>query len=303
MENSCFTIGRAAWSNENPFITELLKSDKRLLGDASQFLKAVSSADLDNIHLWQIHTLKLLTENNLRANADIRATIDYKRLRTIVESVSTSDWVSVSEKIERLADSYRRKSRYSACIYMLAAKVLIEHVTDQKTIDKELRSRLSVHAHELLLDAIGIWPDSENAQECRELLNRIEKRKLSISFDRIERAGVPNLAMLTYTNIDTVWFKAIRYDKSSYSDLRTNLYRNDFITMIQDGSIPDTHVAASWSVATAQVNRNDWIEHSMWVSLPALEKGEYIIVASPDRNVTYKQQDIVYAHISYRFRQ
>ena len=283
MENSCFTIGRAAWSNENPFITELLKSDERLLGDASQFLKAVSSADLDNIHLWQIHTLKLLTENNLRANADIRATIDYKRLRTIAESVSPSDWVSVSEKIERLADSYRRKSRYSACIYMLAAKVLIEHVTDQKTIDKELRSRLSVHAHELLLDAIGIWPDSENAQECRELLSRIEKRKLSISFDRIERAGVPNLAMLTYSNIDTVWFKAIRYDKSSYSNLTSNLYRDGIITMIQDGSIPDTHVAASWSVATAQVNRNDWIEHSMWVSLPALEKGEYIIVASPDR--------------------
>lgn len=283
MENSCFTIGRAAWSNENPFVTELLKSDERLLGDASQFLKAVSSADLDNIHLWQIHTLKLLTENNLRANADVRATIDYKRLKTIAESVSPSDWISVSEKIERLADSYRRKSRYSACIYMLAAKVLIEHVTDQKTIDKELRSRHSVHAHELLLDAIGIWPDSENAQECRELLSRIEKRKLSISFDRIEHAGVPNLAMLTYSNIDTVWFKAIRYDKSSYSNLTSNLYRNDFITMIQDGSIPDTHEAASWSVATAQVNHNDWIEHSMWVLLPALEKGEYIIVASPDR--------------------
>ena len=279
-ESACINLG----SNDrgNRFVADLYNTDDRLLGTSRQFVQAARPAGTGSINEWKLYVLRLLTESNLKANADVRASIDLKRLTTIYECLSTQDWVSVSEKVEKLADSYRGKSLYSAGIYALAAKALIGHVINETTIDKELRSRLSVHAHELLETAIGIWPDSQTEHECRELLNQMERRSVSISFDRIQRADMPNLAVLRFSNIDTVWFKAVKYDPDKHLIRSYMLYDNKSMKEIQDAT--DMQETARWSVATD--NHGDWIEHSVWMSLPSLKKGEYIIYASPDRSFT-----------------
>ena len=278
LESACINLGTNDLGNR--FVTDLFKNDDRLLGTSKQFVQAARPAVTGRINEWKLYVLRMLTERNLKANADVRASIDLKRLTTIYECLSTQDWISVSEKVEKLADSYRGKSLYSAGIYALAAKILIEHVIKETSIDKQLRSRLSVHAHDLLETAIGIWPDSQTAHDCRELLNQMEKRSVSISFDRIERADMPNLAVLRFSNVDTVWFKAVRYDRDKHLIRSYMLYDNKSLKEFQDAS--DLQEAARWSVTTG--NRNDWIEHAMWMSLPALKKGEYIIYASVDRN-------------------
>ena len=274
LESECINLGADDWGNNH-----LYNDDDRLLGTSKEFVKT-RQAGPGRISEWKLYVLRLLTENNLKANADIRASIDLKRLTTIYECLSTKNWISVSEKVEKLADSYRGKSLYSAGIYALAAKVLIEHVINETSIDKDLRSRLSVHAHELLETAIGIWPDSQTAHNCRQLLNQLERQSVSISFDRIERADMPNLAVLRFSNVDTVWFKAIKYDQNKHYFTSYKLYEDIRDKTLENAD--DMQEAARWSVTTG--NRNDWIEHSMWMSLPALKKGEYIIYASPDRN-------------------
>lgn len=278
LESACISLGSNDWGNR--FVADLYDTDDRLLGTAKLFVQAASPAVSGRINEWKMYVLRLLTENNLKTGADVRASIDLKRLTTIYECLSTQDWISVSEKTEKQADSYRGKSLYSAGIYALAAKILIEHVINETSIDKQLRSRLSVHAHDLLETAIGIWPDCQTAHECRQLLNQIEKRSVSISFDRIQRADMPNLAVLRFSNTDTVWFKAVKYDPDKHLIRSYDLYNNKSMEEIRNA--PDMQEAARWSIATG--NRGDWIEHSMWISLPALKKGEYIIYASPDRN-------------------
>ena len=274
LESACINLGADDWGNNH-----LYNDDAHLLGTSKEFVKT-RQANPGKISEWKLYVLRLLTERNLKANADIRASIDLKRLTTIYECLSTKNWISVSEKVEKLADSYRGKSLYSAGIYALAAKVLIEHVINETSIDKELRSRLSVHAHELLETAIGIWPDSQTEHNCRQLLNQLERQSVSISFDRIERADMPNLAVLRFSNVDTVWFKAIKYDQNKHYFTSYKLYEDIRDKTLENAD--DMQEAARWSVTTG--NRNDWIEHSMWMSLPALKKGEYIIYASPDRN-------------------
>lgn len=274
LESACINLGADDWGNNH-----LYNDDDHLLGTSKEFVKA-RQAGPGKISEWKLYVLRLLTEKNLKANADIRASIDLKRLTTIYECLSTRNWISVSEKVEKLADSYRGKSLYSAGIYALVAKVLIEHVINETSIDKQLRSQLSVHAHELLETAIGIWPDSQTEHNCRELLNQIEKQSVSISFDRIQRADMPNLAVLRFSNMDTVWFKAVKYDQTKHPILSHMLYNNQTMKEFQDA--PYMHEAARWSVATD--NRGDYIEHAMWMSLPALKKGDYIIYASADKD-------------------
>ena len=274
LESACINLGADDWGNNH-----LYNDDDHLLGTSKEFVKA-RQAGPGRISEWKLYVLRLLTESNLKANADIRASIDLKRLTTIYECLSTRNWISVSEKVEKLADSYRGKSLYSAGIYALAAKVLIEHVINETSIDKEQRSQLSVHAHELLETAIGIWPDSQTAHNCRELLNQLKRQSVSISFDRIQRADMPNLAVLRFSNMDTVWFKAVKYDQTKHLILSHMLYNNQTMKELQDA--PYMHEAARWSVATD--NRGDYIEHAMWMSLPALKKGDYIIYASADKD-------------------
>ena len=274
LESACINLGADDWGNNH-----LYNDDDHLLGTSKEFIKA-RQAGPGRISEWKLYVLRLLTENNLKANADIRASIDLKRLTTIYECLSTKNWISVSEKVEKLADSYRGKSLYSAGIYALAAKVLIEHVINETSIDKQQRSQLSVHAHELLETAIGIWPDSQTAHNCRELLNQLKRQSVSISFDRIQRADMPILAVLRFSNMDTVWFKAVKYDQTKHPILSHMLYNNQTMKELQDD--PDMQEAARWSVATD--NRGDYIEHAMWMSLPALKKGDYIIYASADKD-------------------
>ncbi len=274
LESACINLGADDWGNNH-----LYNDDDHLLGTSKEFIKA-RQAGPGKISEWKLYVLRLLTESNLKANADIRASIDLKRLITIYECLSTKNWISVSEKVEKLADSYRGKSLYSAGIYALAAKVLIEHVINETSIDKEQRSQLSIHAHELLETAIGIWPDSQTAHNCRELLNQLKRQSVSISFDRIQRADMPNLAVLRFSNMDTVWFKAVKYDQAKHPILTYMFYNNQTMKELQDD--PDIQEAARWSVTTD--NHGDYIEHAMWMSLPALKKGDYIIYASADKD-------------------
>ncbi len=272
LESACINLGADDWGSKH-----LYNDDDLLLGTSKEFVKT-RQANPGKISEWKLYVLRLLTESNLKANADIRASIDLKRLTTIYECLSTKNWISVSEKVEILADSYRGKSIYSAGIYALAAKVLIEHVINETSIDPELRSRLSVHAHELLETAIGIWPDSQTAHDCRKLLAQIERKSVSISFDRTQRADMPNLAVLRFSNIDSVWFRAVKYDPNKYL-IR---FSNSYDSMQEILKAPDKHEAACWSIATSK--HVDYIEHAMWMSLPALRKGDYIIYASANKD-------------------
>ena len=280
LDNACINIGNT--SGNNHYISDILTNDDRLLGTAPEFLQAISDADWENPHLWQLHTLKLLTENNLKADADIRATIDLKRLKAIVNDIRfLNDWVHVSEMIEKLADSYIadsyiNKSIYSADLYVLAARVLTEHFIDDSWTDKEQRSQKSLHAQQLLNKALEIRPDGETAYDCQVLYNQLKRRSISIQFERMGRAGQSELGILSFRNIDKVFIRALKYDPDRYHFYSYTLYNERNLPQL----LNKMEECTRWSVSTA--HRNDYIEHSMWISLPPLERGEYIIQASAD---------------------
>ena len=223
LDNACITIGNTGGNNR--YISDILLKDNRLLGTAPDFLEAISDADWDNPHLWQLHVLKLLTEENLKAGSDIRATIDLKRLKAIVENVRYAiDWPQVSAQIEQLADSYRPQSIYSANLYILAARVLTENFIEDSYADKEQRIQKSLHAEQLLQKALQIRPDDETAYECQEIQNQLDRRSLSIQFERIGRTGQPELGILSFRNIDTVFMRALRYEPDVYHFWSYSLY-------------------------------------------------------------------------------
>ena len=275
LENSCIKLGSLGWNNRTG-----------LTGTARQFLEDTRSIDKDNPTQWQLYVLRLLTERNLKANADIRASIDCKRIRTVLENAPLTDWIGVSAQIEQLADSYSKKSRHSAGLYMLAAKALTDHVIKDNSIDKETRSSFSVHAYSLLNKAQDIWPDSEIAHECRTMTANLEKRTVTISFDRTGRADMPNLGILTFSNIDTVYFRALKYDPTQH---HFNSYQLNSQNSLDYYHIPEQFErmdeVATWSIETSR--HDDRIEHSMWMSIPALPKGEYVIIASPYKNTVW----------------
>ena len=223
LESSCISLTSDYWSNNwnydsrsyhNSTISGLLRSDLRLVGNASQFLEAVNHVDNQNPQLWPLYILKLLTQHNIDAQTDIRASIDFMRVRTILEYAYSFDRVTVSECIEQVADSYLDKSKFSAGLYYLAAEALADGLEYDTNIDKETKGTMFIHANDLLMKAISIWPDNEIAHHCRKLINTLQKRSLEITFDRCIRAGQPNLGILNFRNVDTVYFKVVRYDRN-----------------------------------------------------------------------------------------
>ena len=285
LESSCISLTNDNWSKwehdsrsyNHSGISDLLRSDLRIVSNASQFLEAVSHVDNQNPQLWPLYILKLLTERNIDARTDIRASIDFMRVRTIMQYANGFDRVTVSECIEQVADSYLDKSKFSAGLYYLAADALADRLGYDETIDKESKGRMSTHAHELLLKAISIWPDNEIAHHCRKLINTLQKRDLEITFDRYIRAGQPNIGIMNFCNVDTVYFKVVHYDRNTPYTGTYDLYRK----------LSTFKEAARWSVTTGQ--RSDFTKHAMWISLPALAKGEYMVLASTDKDFADEQ--------------
>ncbi len=132
-------------------------------------------------------------------------------------------------------------------------------------------------AHGICTEAIEKHPNSDGANNCKFLLQQINKPYLSLQSERNNVPDLPILGLLSYKNISKIYFRIIKTDNRKFRDL-SNHNRHEQLV----GIYKDYQAIKEWSLDIP--NDGDFQQHSIQLSLSELPAGFYVILigSNPD---------------------
>ncbi len=248
--------------------------DARLYGSSLDYVLATTFLETENDpDLWNFYVLRRLTMQNLTSKPSIRATIDLRRMSILADALydNTDGWNQNFETLVQgcmdLAADYEKKVKFSTLFYSMAAGVIDRQIGSLHDVDLDKQVSLRRLEHDICMRAGKKWPKSEGAIECLNILARMERSSVNLSYRGDLAAGERNIAMLTYANVKSAYFKIVEVP-SEIKDLNDNIVTNlNSITPVVE-----------WSMTLT--GPNDWLEHYALVDIPPVIQGCYYLMAS-----------------------
>ncbi len=266
-----------------------LLEDRRLYGSARDFVAATDGISSNDADLWSLYVLNRMTSRHLDSKADLRSTIDSRRmdvLAQLLDSNGRNEWSETDsiwvDGMIRLAESYGKKVSFAGIFLSKAAQKIWD---DRFSMTDEQEIRNVSLARDLCRRAMKVWPKSEGAYNCTGILNDIESKDVELFLHGDLMAGGANLAHFKYRNVGTVHFRAIEV-AGELKDMNT--------TSVLD-QLARCQVASEWKNVMGATS--DYVSHAGVTRIPPLMQGAYYIVASTGSN--FGARDV----ISYAFCQ
>jgi uncharacterized protein YfaS (alpha-2-macroglobulin family) len=142
-------------------------------------------------------------------------------------------------------------------------------------------------AVEICKAAIGRFPESFGAKNCRALLESIQQPALSVSISNVVVPDKPSLALVTYKNSPSVYFRLLKIDPKTEQILREKDNEARLEQYLQ------IHPENIWEQPLP--DDGDLREHSSEVKIPAVPSGYYILLAGNDPIFPKKKAVVVSA--------
>lgn len=248
----------------------------RLYGNAQDFVAATTRLEADHDldpDLWCLYVLRRLTLHNMASKPSIRTTIDLRRMDVLREMLNENsdgwnqNYDALIQGCMDLAQSYEKKVKFSSLFYSLAAGIIESHMGGfADDLDRQVSMRRM--EHDICMRAQKKWPKSEGAIECLKLMAQMEKKSVNLTRNGNLAATEHNIAMLTYKNVKSVYFKVVEVTGEI-----TNVPTADVIADLN--AIPSV---VEWSMSLT--GPNDWLEHYALVDIPPVMQGSYYLMAS-----------------------
>jgi len=146
-------------------------------------------------------------------------------------------------------------------------------ISDLKKWDKK-------KALEICQAAITRLPDSFGAKNCLALIENIKQDNISITTGSATIIGKPSLALVNYKNVSKVYFRLLKIDPETNSELQQNEQQ------IRLEKYLSIRPKMSWEQALP--DDGDYRSHSAEIQLPAMPSGYYILLASIDASFPSK---------------
>ena len=247
--------------------------DARLYGSALDFLAATREIGPADPDLWRFYVLHRLTQHNMTSKPSIRATIDMRRMSmlSMMLEANSYDWNQNYDAFVKgctdMAEIYEKKVKFSTLFYSMAAGLMHRHINDfDKDPDKQISMRRL--EHDICMRSQKKWPKSEGAINCLKIRAMMESPAISLSRDGDFTAGEHNIAMLSYSNIGTAYFKVVEVTGIIYDMTRPEMLAH------LNGITP----VSEWSMNLT--GQKDWLEHYAIVDIPPVMQGCYYLMAS-----------------------
>lgn len=272
---------------------------KSYFGDSKEFLatSTESNDSLSNL-LYATRIFKDLTvfhQNDKDPSALIDLTL--RRLK-FARSHSVNDQKDelYLSALERMSERYKSNEAYSEIRFYVAEYFNNQTVDKTKTDDPHKWDRKKA----LLIcdEAISKYPESFGASQCKGLRSRIMSKSLSFNTEvAYEPKGIGKM-LLNYKNIDTLYFRIVKvnwdyfYKQSNYGeDLMKDLLGKKVIQ--------------EWT--KTMKNPGDYNDHSTEILLSERELGQYVILASDNKDFKLKENAIAYgsfwvSNLSFNYR-
>ncbi|TMI86657.1 MAG: alpha-2-macroglobulin, partial [Bacteroidetes bacterium] len=182
--------------------------------------------------------------------------------------------------LNHIANQYENFPAASQALYLIAKQYNDDASTYQRHGDTTHRYD-KIKAKEICEKVLAQKDSSEGKINCYNLLNEINKKDLKFSIEKVTTPGQPFRALIQYKNFTQLYLRLIKADEKLKNEL-DNYYDETFWNKI---------VAASsirnWQQAMPAIA--DMQEHAAEIKINALPPGDYLLLASTDKDFNVKE--------------
>jgi hypothetical protein len=200
------------------------------------------------------------------------------------------------QALEKLASKYNSNACYAEIQHKLASYyVELGNSYSKSTPENRFKKK---EAYDICVEAISRFPESYGAKLCINLRETIEEK--SIAFE-MESTFAPNRTeriKLNYQNLDHVYFRIVKVNWDYF--MKNRLYGENLVAdLLNQTQIED------WDKNLT--NPGDFQKHAVELTISPKEKGQYVILSSPNAEFRLNENAIAYSpfwvsDISYTYR-
>ncbi|MBC3847600.1 carboxypeptidase-like regulatory domain-containing protein [Winogradskyella echinorum] len=234
-------------------------------------------SDLNALQLYQDLERFHLKEENFQALFDTYKNRIYflNPLKTMTK-IDSSDMLSTA--IQSQINAFKTIEDVSI-LYYHSANYMYE--TSNNYFNKNDTIPYRILAYNTCKKAIKEYPNSLGASKCVALNNSLDSKFLKFQIESVSTTNKPALALVEYTNTDSIYLKAY---KIPHSKIKKGFHENDSVVFSYIKNIKP-HKTQAYQL----IDKKDYKKHTAEILIPKLENGNYIIVLSNSKEITSKK--------------
>ncbi|MDY8134449.1 alpha-2-macroglobulin family protein [Aquimarina sp. 2201CG5-10] len=136
-------------------------------------------------------------------------------------------------------------------------------------------------ALELCEAAIKKFPKSRGANKCTIIRDQILHSEVALQTEKYVPIQTPGRLLITYKNQNKLYFRALKINQTQLKQLNQYYRVKDQLELLQSLTVNET-----WDAEIC--NEQDYQTHTTEVLLPALDNGQYLIVATVSKDLSAK---------------
>ncbi|SDR72809.1 TonB-dependent outer membrane receptor, SusC/RagA subfamily, signature region [Polaribacter sp. KT25b] len=261
---------------------KFLVDDVSFLGDVKTFsnLKITSkdslSLQLNALKIYQKIIAFHLKENNKNALAEI----DIQRMNFVNQHATFEDSENILLK-SLIASEEKFKTHEASALYAFEIASIYKNKASYSSSENNKNRFKNKEAIAICDAVIKKFSKSFGAEKCAILKAQIEQKTLSIEGERFIPIDKNSRLLITYTNVEKLFFTAYKIDKKKLK-LFNKLYKLEdkktFFSKLEK--------VTNWQHQLR--NEHDYLQHTTEVIVPKFESGMYLILASESDDLTEK---------------
>jgi uncharacterized protein YfaS (alpha-2-macroglobulin family) len=287
-----FTGAEASWeSNEADF--DFNKNE--LFLPVKDFIKNKLSANSDSLNIQYV-TLSLIKEllmfHEKDNSPDALIENDLLRLDYVYSNCSSEFKDSLYEAaLENIQQNYSKNDIAQEAGIRVAKLHLKKSEWFKPLVSDDFKWEKK-HALEILEKIVLKYPGSYAAQLANPLINVIKKSEFSIVSEEVNEPGKPARMLVTHRNTSQLFFRIIKVDDDVNKEKFQQLASDKLIKYyLNQKSI--------FTFNQLLPSDKDFNSHRVELKIPALEMGNYVLLASPSSEFDAGKELIAYCNLVY----
>ncbi|NOU48670.1 MAG: hypothetical protein HOO86_16645 [Bacteroidales bacterium] len=256
--------------------TNLLVTDPKLWISGAEFVR-LTLPESENRQMKVLRLMQQLMQFHINdKKPDAYFSVDLQRFEFVKNMLARQSDTDAKylKSLENLQNTYQKDTISTEAASLRARFLIDQPFGEGSTQDTNIRWNNS-KALALCEDAIAKFPESRGAKACQVMKQQILAKSLNLNLQSVEIPKKPIALRLGYQNITNASF---RLCKITYPELESILENDDLEERNSD--LLKLKPAKIWQVTIPF--ESDYRPHSTILTIPSIETGIYILLASPD---------------------
>ncbi|WP_370408231.1 alpha-2-macroglobulin [Tenacibaculum dicentrarchi] len=248
--------------------------NSELIGTAKKFIKInlvtkdATSLQFNALKIYQ----ELITFHLKNKNLKALATVDLERLNFVSKHAIFNDKQDLFLQTLKSSEEKQHKNATSGLYSHQIAEIYRQQAnTYQPNKNEDFRFK-NKEALVICDAVISKFPKSVASEKCKALKGQITNKSLSLLSEKFSPINTASRLLITYNNIDKLYFTAYKIDKKKITELN-NLYKEEE----RINFIKKLTKVTSWNNKLR--NEFDYKQHTTEIIIPKLSQDNYLIVA------------------------